>query len=200
MVCLKAQSTWILTVVLLLIFCLGKILKSYTLQCLSFKRGKHLFPLDGTVAPYVYYCVWSKVVRKGKFPCLLERIISGSLEETAKMLGQQVASAVGSLLITWCTAFLCKTGEVGQGISKLKCPLNQSTGIRFSFRHFTIIYPAPILPNVQSGTTLERALLGRNSQEKELEIKKKSTYIIYICFPQNTHTHTKKQSLQRCFG
>ena len=115
------------------------------------------------------------------------------LEETAKMLGQQVASAVGSLLITRCTAFLvCKTGEVGQGISKLKRPLNQSTGIRFSFRHLTIIYPAPILPNVQSGTTLERALLGVSSQEKELEIKKKSTYIIYICFPQK-HTHLKAE-------
>ena len=108
------------------------------------------------------------------------------------MLGQG-AGAVGSLFITWYTAFLvCKTGEVGQGISKLKRPLNQSMGIRFSFRHLAIIYPAPTLPNVQSGTTLERALLGVSSQEKELEIKKKSTYIYLHLFSTNTHTHTQR--------
>lgn len=110
------------------------------------------------------------------------------------MLGQ-VAGAAGSLFITWCTAFLeCKTGEVGQRISKLKRPLNQSMGIRFSFRHLAIIYPAPALPNVQSGTTLERALLGASSQEKELEIKKKSTYIYLHLFSTNTHTHRNKSS------
>ena len=110
------------------------------------------------------------------------------------MLGQG-AGAVGSLFITWYTAFLvCKTGEVGQGISKLKRPLNQSMGIRFSFRHLAIIYPAPTLPNVQSGTTLERALLGVSSQEKEIEIKKKSTYIYLHLFSTNTHTHTHKET------
>ena len=167
----------------------------------SFKRGKHLFHLDGTVAPSVYYWVWSKVVHKGKFPSPPRKNNFWlPLEEAAKMLSQQVAGAVGSLFITWCTYFLmCKTGEVGRVISKLKCPLNQPTGIRFSFIHLTIIYHAPTLPNVQSGTTLERALLGVSSQEKELEIKKKSTYM-YLHLFSTRKKSAQKQSLQRCFG
>ena len=112
------------------------------------------------------------------------------------MLSQQVAGAVGSLFITWCTYFLmCKTGEVGRVISKLKCPLNQPTGIRFSFIHLTIIYHAPTLPNVQSGTTLERALLGVSSQEKELEIKKKSTYMyLHLFSTRKKKVHKNKAS------
>lgn len=49
-------------------------------------------------------------------------------------------------------------------IVKLRIPLNQSTRIRFWFVYFTVIYPTPTLPNVHSGTTVERALLGVSSQ------------------------------------
>lgn len=49
-------------------------------------------------------------------------------------------------------------------IVKLRIPLNQSMRIRFWFVHFTVIYPTPTLPNVHSGTTVERALLGVSSQ------------------------------------
>lgn len=56
-----------------------------------------------------------------------------TLEEAAKMLCRQVAESLGSFFTLGFNFLVGKTGEVGQMISKLKCPLNQSKRLRFWF-------------------------------------------------------------------
>ena len=100
-----------------------------------------------------------------------------TLEEVAKVLCQQPADGLGSLFITWGFHFtMCETGDFGQMISKLKFPLNESKR-----RKNIWVSPTPTLPNnIQPGTT-QRAPIAVSSQEKDQEIKKKSSTHIYIC-------------------
>lgn len=76
-----------------------------------------------------------------------------------------------------------------RSISKHKLPLNESKRIVFVSLHFTVIYPTPTVPNnVNSGTTLEKALLGVSSQGRKGARNQGKEYphshlFFYLCSP-----------------
>lgn len=75
------------------------------------------------------------MVHKYKFPLPpRENNFWFTLEEMAKMSCQQLVDDSGRLFLTWEFYFLTdKTGEVGEMISNLKPPLDESERVRFWF-------------------------------------------------------------------